>query len=97
MQLVLEALRDASGAIVGETFGDARLVFADDIAAMLVLLGHGGGLTPTKELEPLGRVHLEIEKGIAAFVEFVNDALSRYLQLAIDRGAEWKSVPDPPS
>jgi hypothetical protein len=41
-------------------------------------------------------VSIEIEEAIGAFVQFVDGVLSRYLRLAIERGAEWKPVPDPP-
>jgi hypothetical protein len=42
-------------------------------------------------------VSIEIEEGIAAFVQFVNGVLSEHLRLAIERGAEWEPVPDPPA
>lgn len=41
VQKVLAALADQPGQVEGETFGDARLLFADDVSAGLVLRGHG--------------------------------------------------------
>jgi hypothetical protein len=98
MQLVLDALRDNCGEIVGETIGDAELLFADDVASALVGRALSGELTPNnvEDLNVPRQVSIEIEEGIGAFVQFVDGVLSRYLRLAIERGAEWKPVPDPP-
>lgn len=58
MEAVLAALGGNYGQIVGETIGDARLLFADDIASVFVLRAHGGGLTMSavKDLDVLGQV-----------------------------------------
>jgi hypothetical protein len=98
MQKVLRALSGSRGEIVGETIGDARLLFADDIVSALVGRALTGELTPgdVEDPEVLAQVSIEIEEAIGAFVQFVDGVLSRYLRLAIERGAEWKPVPDPP-
>jgi hypothetical protein len=98
MQAVLEALGESYGQIVGETFGDARLLFADDVAGALVGRALTGTLIPERveDVEVLGQVSVAIEEGIASFVHFVNDVLSRYLRLAIERGAEWEPAPELP-
>jgi hypothetical protein len=99
IQAVLEALGANSGEIVGEMIGDARFLFADDIASALVGRALTGRLTPSdrEDLEVLRQVSTEIEEGIGAFVQFVSGVLARYIRLAIDQGAEWTPVPDPPS
>ncbi len=99
MQAVLEALGGNCGQIVGETIGDARLLFADDIASMLVLRAHGGGLkaSAVEEVEVLGQVHIEIEGGSGPFLKFVSGVLGRHVRLAVERGAEWEPIPDEPS
>jgi hypothetical protein len=97
MQLVLEALADSCGEIAGETIGDARYLFADDMAAALVGRALTGELllSDVEDLEVPAQVSIEIEEGIGAFVQFADGVVSRHLRLAVDRGAEWKSVPDP--
>jgi hypothetical protein len=99
MQAVLEALGPNCGQIVGETFGDARFLFADDVAGALVGRALTGTLLPeaAEDVEVLGQVSIAIEEGIAAFVHFVDGVLSRYLRVAIERGAEWKPVSEPPA
>lgn len=94
-------LRGNYGQIVGETIGDARLLFADDIASIFVLRAHIGRLTAgavaeleVEELEVFAQVHIQIEQGIAAFVQFANGALDRYIRLAVDRGAAWEPILD---
>ena len=98
MQKVLGALSENRGVIVGETIGDARLLFANDVVSTLVGRAITGELNPNdvEDLDVLGQVAVEIEEGIGAFVKFVNGVLERYLGLAIERGAEWKPVPDQP-
>jgi len=98
MQKVLGALSENRGEIVGETIGEARLLFADDVVSTLVGRAITGELNPddVEDLDVLGQVAVEIEEGIGAFVKFVNGVLERYLGLAIERGAEWKPVPDQP-
>lgn len=99
MQKVLDALSDNFGEIVGTTIGDARLLFADDVVSMLVGRALTGEITPGDigDREVLAEVSIEIEEGIAAFVQFVNGVLERYLRLAMERRAEVQTVSDPPS
>jgi len=96
MHQVLGALRDGYGEIVGETIGDARLLFADDVVAALVGRALTGELTPdlVEDLEVVARVSIEIEEGIGAFVQFVNGVLERYLRLAIEHGAVVRKLPE---
>ena len=96
MQLVLDALRDNCGEIVGETIDDAQLLFADDVSSALVGHAVSGEFTPSDvdDLDVAAEVLIEIEKGIAAFLEFVNGVLGRYLRLAIERGAEVRKLPE---
>jgi hypothetical protein len=100
MQKILEALADEHGRVEGKTFGDARLLFADDVASGLVLLAHGTDemldAPHEEQMRALGPVHLEIEEGIASFVTFANDALQIYLRRKIEDGASWERLPDPP-
>jgi hypothetical protein len=46
MQKALEALNDHCGEIAGETIGDARLLFADDVVSALVGRALSGKLAP---------------------------------------------------
>jgi hypothetical protein len=96
MQLVLDALRGNCGEIVGETIGDAELLFADDVASALVGRALSGELKPgrVEDLETLAQVSIEIEEGIGAFVQFAVGVLQRYLRLAIERGAEVRKLPE---
>jgi hypothetical protein len=91
MQAVLEALAGSHGQFDGEKIGDARLLFADDVVGTLIGRALTGKLLPggADDLETLGRVSTAIEEGIGAFVQFVDGVLSRYIRLAIERGADW--------
>jgi hypothetical protein len=40
---------------------------------------------------------LEIEEGIASFVNFTNDALQVYYQRRIADGASWEPLPESPA
>jgi hypothetical protein len=96
MQQILGALSSESGEIVGGTIGDGRLLFADDVASVLVVRALAGHATPLGDARKVvAQVSIEIEEGIGAFVVFVDGALSRYLRRSIDRGAEVATIPEP--
>lgn len=98
IQIVLAGLADQPGSVEGETFGNARLLFADDVVAGLVIRAHGNdealGAPAEEQLRLLGPVHLEIEKAIASFVSFTNDALQEYFKRRIADGASWERLPE---
>ena len=94
MQKVLAALAEESARVEGKTLGDARFLYADDVASALVARAHGApqafDAASAEQLALLGAVHLEIEQAIAAWVLFVNDALDAYFRRGIKRGASWQ-------
>lgn len=94
MQQVLAALERERGSVVGETLGDGRFLFADDVASSLVLHAHGGaegllGESPMEQAKILAPVHVAIEEAISSFVLFVDGVFNAYFGRKIDGGAEW--------
>lgn len=101
MQKVLAALEERQGSVVGETIGDGRFLFADEIVGGLIVRAHGGddallAADPMEQGKKLGPVQVEIERAIGSFVLFANGVFNAYFKAKIDGGAEWYVTEDEP-
>jgi hypothetical protein len=98
MQKILAALGDQGGSVIGETIGDGRFVFADDVVSSLIVRAHGGDeallADPMEQAKILGPVHVAIEEAIQSFVLFANGVFNAYFGRKVDGGAEWHVTED---
>jgi hypothetical protein len=85
----LKALRAERGVLRRGTVRDARLLYADDIAATLFVRS-------TPSWGDLNAVHGDIEAGITSFMRFTNVAVTTYFERAAQDGTKFVEVePNP--
>jgi hypothetical protein len=95
VQLALQQLADGLTTMKTGKLREARLLFADDVAAAIFTRATGvawADVTKDEVQEDVGKIQKRIEEAVTAFVRFANPALMEHVSRAIAAGASVESV-----